>query len=116
MEPELVRRLSSDLEGLSSALHRAGTPPEAATRLLELASAAIIEAVTLSGLGDAPYRPGEARGVHPFDRQVEPSPREAARILLAQQTDRALPGFALEPDAKPLAGEQIATAHAAHRH
>jgi hypothetical protein len=104
MEPELVRRLSSDLEGLASALHRAGARPDAATRLLELASAAIIDAVTLSGLRDAPYRLSEAGGVHSLHRQVEASPREAARLLLAQQADRPLPDLALDPDPKPLAG------------
>ena len=84
MEPELVRRLSSDLEGLASALHRAGARPEAATRLLELASAAIIDAVTLSGLGDSSYGPGETRGIHAFDREVEAPPGKAARVLLAE--------------------------------
>ena len=95
MQPELVARLSADLDALSSALHRAGAPPDAAARLLELAAAAVVDAVTLGSLRHSADRPGQARRVHPLDRKIQAKPSSPARVVLAQQAYRPLTTLAL---------------------
>jgi hypothetical protein len=95
VQPELVARLSADLDGLAAALHRAGARPEAAARLLELAAAAVVDAVTLVSLRHAAHGLGETRRVHPLDRKVEPHPPQFVGVVLAQQAHRSLTSLAL---------------------
>ena len=90
MQPELVARLSADLDGLASALHRAGAPPDAAARLLELAAAAVVDAVALASLRHAANGLRQAGRVYALDRKVEANPTQPARVVLAQQAHRPL--------------------------
>jgi hypothetical protein len=88
VQPELVARLSADLDALASALQRAGAAPEAAARLLELTAAAIVDAVALASLRHAPYGLGEAGRVHALERKIESKPPPPARVVLTQQAHR----------------------------
>jgi hypothetical protein len=83
VRPELVAALSSDLDALASSLQRAGAEGNATARLLEAASAAVVDALALSGLRDAPNRLAEAGRVYTLDRQIEADPAEAVRVVLA---------------------------------
>jgi hypothetical protein len=95
VQPELVARLSADLDGLASALHRANAPPEAAARLLELAAAAVVDAVALASLGHPTHGLRQAGRVHALDRKVEANPPPPARVVLAEKAHRPPTGLAL---------------------
>jgi hypothetical protein len=87
--------LSADLDGLAKALRSADVPSEPAARLLELAAAAVVDAVALVALRDAAHGLPEAGGVDPLDRQVGPNPPQPVGGLFAQQAHRPRTRLAL---------------------